>query len=255
MPLPGNLCLKSYSLHTIRDLDQMCAAVRSCGLDAVDISGCHVDYQQPERFAAVVATLAKHGVRIVGNGVVGLRADPIQVNRVFAFARAAGSRVVSVHLDPSDYREAIAMACVLAEEHNMRVALHNHGGKHWHGSSQMLRHLLSLGSPRLGLCIDSAWALAANEDPVAWVREFGPRVFAAHLKDFTFDTKGRAHDVVFGHGALDLAGFVDGLIAAGFDGPLAIEYEGDEPDVTPAIRACVAALAPWQAVQRQALAP
>lgn len=246
MSLPGQLCLKSYSLHTIRDLDRMGALVRSCGLAAVDISGCHVDYQQPERFMAVVATLAGHGIRIVGNGVVGLRADPVQVNRVFAFARAAGSRVVSVHVEPGDCREAIAMACALAEEHDMRVALHNHGGKHWHGSSQALRHLLSLGSMRLGLCIDSAWAMAAGEDPVAWVREFGARVYAAHLKDFTFDATGKARDVVIGQGALDLPGFMAALIATGFDGPLAIEYEGDEADVTPAIRDCVAALASWR---------
>lgn len=246
MPLPGVLCLKSYSLHTIRDVVQMRDQVLSCGLDAIDISGCHVDYQKPDCFANLVATLAERGVRVVGNGVVNLRADPIQAQRVMAFARAAGSPVVSVHLDLSDYREAIALICGLAEAYDLRVAIHNHGGKHWHGASTALRHLLTLGSPRLGLCIDSAWALAAGENPVAWLREFGSRVYAAHLKDFTFDPNGTAHDVVIGQGALDLAGFLDGLLAAGFTGPLAIEYEGDEPDVTPAIRACVAALAPWQ---------
>jgi len=243
MDLPGRLCLKTYSLHTITDLDQLGTLVRGCGLDAVDISGCHVDYRAPERFAQVIATLAGHGVRIVGNGVVGLKADPVQLARVCAFAKAAGSPVVSVHLDARDHREAIAMACAMAEHLDLRIALHNHGGKHWHGSSEALRYLLALGSPRLGLCIDSAWTLDAGEDPVAWVREFGPRVFAAHLKDFTFDARRKPHDVVLGRGLLDLPGFVRALADAGFDGPLAIEYEGDEPDVTPAIRDCVRALA------------
>ena len=243
MHLPGRLCLKSFSLHTIKNLDRLGELVRSCNLDAVDISGCHVDYREPERFAAVIATLAGHGVGIVGNGVVGLKADPVQLSRVCAFAKAAGSPVVSVHLDARDHREAIAMACAMAESHDLRIAIHNHGGNHWHGSSEALRYLLSLGSPRLGLCIDSAWTLDAGEDPVAWAREFGPRVFATHLKDFTFDERRRPHDVVLGKGLLDLPGFVGVLSEAGFSGPLAIEYEGTEPDVTPAIRDCVVALA------------
>ena len=242
MNIPGQLCLKTYSLKTITELVPLAQAVRSCNLDAVDISGVHVNYKDPGCFAGVVATLSGQGVRIVGNGVVVLGPDAAHINRVFAFAQIAGSRVVSVHLQAEGHRDTIKMLEAVAEYYDMRIAIHNHGGAHWHGSSEALRYLLSLGGPRLGLCIDSGWALDASEDPVAWVKEFGSRVHAAHLKDFTFDRKGAETDMVLGQGVLDLPGFIGSLTAVGFSGPLAIEYEAHDPDVTPAIRACVAAL-------------
>jgi sugar phosphate isomerase/epimerase len=97
-------------------------------------------------------------------------------------------------------------------------------------------------SPRIGLSLDTAWALDAGEDPVKMIEEFGPRLALVHLKDFVFDRARKPEDVVVGTGNLPLPNVAAALAKAGFDGELVIEYEGDVANPVPALTACVQAI-------------
>jgi sugar phosphate isomerase/epimerase len=64
--------------------------------------------------------------------------------------------------------------------------VHNHGGKHWLGSSEALSYLFGRSSPRIGLCLDTAWCFDSGEDPLQWTEKFADRLVTVHLKDFVY---------------------------------------------------------------------
>jgi sugar phosphate isomerase/epimerase len=106
----------------------------------------------------------------------------------------------------------------------------------------MLRHVFKTTSPRIGLCLDTAWALDSGEDPVKMTREFGGRLYGLHVKDFVFDRAGKPEDVIVGTGNLDLSGLVEACREVDFNGYAVLEYEGDVENPVPAVRKCVEAV-------------
>ena len=103
----------------------------------------------------------------------------------------------------------------------------------------MLNQVFDNTSDRIGLCLDTAWALDAGEDPVAMAEKFGDRLYGVHFKDFTFDTARKHKDVVVGTGNLDLAGLYEVLKKIDFTGYAVLEYEGDVDNPVPALSECV----------------
>ena len=135
-----------------------------------------------------------------------------------------------------------AVAQDLADRYDIKLAIHNHGGRHWLGSSEALRHVFAETGPRIGLCLDTAWALDAHEDPLGMATEFGTRLYGLHIKDFVFDRAGKPEDVVVGSGNLDLAELRRVLQAVDFVGYAVLEYEGDVDNPVPALTECVKAV-------------
>jgi sugar phosphate isomerase/epimerase len=154
----------------------------------------------------------------------------------------AGARVITADFSLDRIPECFATASRLADRYGINLAIHNHGGRHWLGSRDILAKVFSQTSERIGLCLDTAWALDSGEDPVAMAEAFAGRLYGVHFKDFTFDSARRPHDVVVGTGNLDLAGLLAVLDRSGFDGVPVLEYEGDVDNPVPALSACVAAL-------------
>ena len=133
----------------------------------------------------------------------------------------------------------VEVAQKLAEEYDVRLGIHNHGGRHWLGNVQMLSEVLGKCSDRIGLYMDTAWALDSGEDPVAMAEKFGGRLFGLHIKDFTFDRARHPEDVVAGTGNLDLPKLYAALKKMNFQGCAVSEYEGDVNDPVPAVKKCV----------------
>ena len=103
----------------------------------------------------------------------------------------------------------------------------------------MLAQVFASTSPRIGLCLDTAWALDAHENPVAMAEKFAERLYGVHLKDFVFDRAGRPSDVVIGEGNLDLPRMLALLESNEHTASVVIEYEGDIADPGPALTRCV----------------
>ena len=162
--------------------------------------------------------------------------------RPFEFARRANTRVLAVNFAPDTFFKAAALAQQLAEEYDVRCGIHNHGGAHWLGNREMLTHIFAQSGPRLGLLLDTAWALEAGENPVKMVQKFGERLFGIHLKDFVFDAKGQPQDVIVGEGGLDLPAFVRAVQEIGFNGSCTLEYEAEPDNPLPALARCAEAI-------------
>ena len=146
---------------------------------------------------------------------------------------------MSVSFAPEAMFDGIQNLEKLADEFDLQLGIHNHGGYDWLGNETILKYVFSRTGKRMGLHVDTAWAIDAKQNPVSWVEQFGDRVVGCHVKDFLYDPKRNPSDVIIGTGILDLPAFMAALKKIHFTGPLVIEYEGDEQNPVPALSDCV----------------
>jgi sugar phosphate isomerase/epimerase len=236
------LGLQSYCLRGFKDNDQAAARTLETGLRRIELCGVHTGWDDPAAFGALAKRYEENGVAVVSIGVNRITGDRDAARKLFECAKAAGLRCMSVDFPLDDVDAAIAVADELTEEYGIVAGIHNHGGAHWLGSRTALRWVFSKASPRVGLNIDTAWALDSREDPIAMVTEFGERLHLVHIKDFVFDPDRTPRDVVVGTGNLSLPALDAALSEVGFAGEAILEYEGDVENPVPALRECVAAV-------------
>ncbi len=234
--------VQSYCFRHFKDNRQVASLVKECGLDRIEICGVHVDFTKEETFPEVVAIYRQAGVKLISSGVNGLANREKEERKLFDFLRQAGASLMSISFNIHTIPDCFRTAERLAEEYGVRLAIHNHGGRHWLGSTEALSYVFSRTSGRIGLCLDTAWAMDAGEDPVAMVERFADRLYAVHVKDFVFDRARRHQDVIAGEGNLDLKKFFQALRKASFSGESIIEYEADAENPVAALQKCVAAL-------------
>jgi inosose dehydratase len=242
MNINEQLAVQSFCFRNFKDNQKVVELVKACGLSAIEVCGIHADFDDESTFDDVLQVYADGGVKIVSIGVEGFGDDEAAARKRFEFAKKAGLKVFSCDFGVSTVPASYRMAEKLADEYDINVAIHNHGGRHWLGSGQMLNQVFADTSPRIGLCLDTAWALDSRENPVKMAEQFGDRLYSLHFKDFTFQPDRSPVDVVVGTGNLDLPVLMALLDRLNFSGPAIIEYEGDVEDPAPAVAKCVEAI-------------
>jgi len=239
--LSDRLGIQSYCFRAFKTLPELIQALHDTGLSRLELWGGHLGSFDPAQadIAAAIDAFRTGGVVLTTCGVHGFDTNEASARRVFDFARAAGFSTIS-----GDFRtdEALPLVERLCEEYDARVAIHNHGRKHRLGSPEALADLFARSSPRIGLCLDTAWMLDSQEDPVAIARRFRDRLYGLHLKDFEFDADRNHRDVIVGEGGLDLPALIRLLVEIGFDGYLTQEFEGNPEAPVPSCRQCVEAI-------------
>jgi inosose dehydratase len=239
------IAIQSYCFRHFKALPGFIEQLKSTGVSATEICGVHADFADPSTFGATIEPFHAAGIEIVAIGVEKLT-GVIDVDRPrFEFCKAANVKNMSVTFDPKiidDNFAAMKNVERLAEQYDLRLGIHNHGGYDWLGNAQILKHVFDRTGPRIGLHLDTAWAIDAKQDSVKLVEQFADRLFGTHVKDFVYSPQRQPADVIIGTGNLDLPGYVKALERIGFTGPLVIEYEGDVENPVPALRECVAAL-------------
>ncbi len=236
--------VQTWCFRETTDPAALAAKVRALGLEQVELCGAHGHFAEPGRFGAAVDALRAGGVSIVSLGVQTFIGDDAE-KTWFACARSAGARHISCHFQIGSYLRALPRVRQWSREFGVRVGIHCHGGWSFGGSPDVLDHLLALGGPEIGLCLDTAWAMQIGPyrgNPVEWAKRYAGRIHGVHFKDFVFAPNGQWEDMVLGAGTLDLPAFVRALRDNGFDGVAVIEYEGDPANPEPMLRLCVAAM-------------
>lgn len=234
------LAVQSYCFRGFKDNRQAAQKVKDIGVKAIELCGVHVDFGNAGAFDETIKVYRDAGIRIVSIGVQGFSGQEAKERLYFEFARKAGATTISANFAPDAVPNSYRVAEKLADEYNLHLAIHNHGGRHWLGNSEMLRTVFAQTSPRIGLMLDTAWALDAGEDPVGMADKFAQRLYGIHLKDFTFDRARKHRDVVVGTGNLDLAKLAATLGKNNYQGQMILEYEGDVENPVPALSECVA---------------
>jgi len=236
--------VQSYCYRNFKDNADVARKVLEIGVDKIEVCAVHADFNDPQGWKEIVKIYREAGVSVVSIGVQSFTGQNSERD-FFECAAIAGAKHISCHFQLDSYTRAIPMVRRWCREFDIRVGIHCHGGYHFGGQPSVLKHLIGLGEPEIGLCIDTAWAMQIGPgqgDPVQWAKDFAGQIYSVHYKDFVFDRDGQWHDTVVGQGTLDLKGFVEGLKAGGFDGMAVIEYEADPEDPVPALKACVEAM-------------
>ncbi len=234
--------VQSYCFRKTKDNTETAELVKQCGLDTVEVCRVQIDFSDTSTHKPAIEAYKNAGVKIASIGVNGIGADEAEARKLFEFARAAGLRVMSVDFAIDAVPECFTLADRLAEEYDINLGIHNHGGRHWLGSAQALNWVFSKTSKRIGLSLDTAWALDARENPVELAKRFADRLHIIHIKDFVFDRARTPEDVIVGTGNLELPALDAVLAGGGFTGPAILEYEGDVDDPVPALKKCVDAV-------------
>ena len=242
MNVAEELGVQSFCFRNFKDNARTAELVEECGHSRIELCGVHVDFQDPGTFDRAISAYRAAGVQIVGTGVNGIAGDTPEERNVFEFAKAAGAKFMSVDFPIGAAPDCFRAAETLADRYDMRLGIHNHGARHWLGCVDALAWVFEQTSERIGLCLDTAWALHSHEDPIAMAEKFADRLYGVHIKDFVFDRAGRHEDVVVGTGNLDLAKLIETISAGGFDGCVVLEYEADVENPVPALSKCVEAV-------------
>jgi len=236
--------VQSYCFRQFAENRQVAGMVRELGLDSVELCGVHADFDRPGEFGEVVRIYRDAGIAIASIGVQTFVGEDRE-RKWFECAALAGAKHISAHFKVESFPHAIDKVRAWSREFGIRVGIHNHGGYCFGGQPDVMRHLLALGSPEIGVCLDTAWALQIGPNggnPVEWIRKFGRSVYGLHLKDFVFAADASFRDTVVGEGNVQLPLLLAALEEVGFDGMAVLEYEGDPSDPTPALHRCVQAV-------------
>lgn len=234
--------IQSYCYRYFKELPAFLDKLVASGVKATEICGIQVDFNKPETFDKAIETCNDYGVKILSIGVEWMSDNRAHEVKRFEFCKAAGVKFMSVSFPPGGMWKAFKAAHKLADKYDVNLAIHNHGGYDWMGTGTMLEYIFKHTGPRIGLCMDTAWAIDAKQNPVEWAEKFQDRLYGLHIKDFTYDKMRNPHDVVVGTGILDLKKLLSTLKKNKFGGYCVLEYEGDEKNPVPALKKCVAAV-------------
>ncbi len=236
--------MQSYCFRETKNNADVAAKVREIGVNKVELCAVHADFNNPTAFKDVVKTYRDAGISIISLGVETFVGDPKERN-AFECAALAGAKHISVHFKVDSFPDAIKKTQKLSDEFGIRVGIHCHGGYSFGGQPDVLDHLIKLGAPQIGLCMDTAWCIQIGPwlgKPVEWVKRYAGHIYGIHYKDFTFEPNAQWVDTVVGQGNLNLPAFIEALDAHNFDGMAVIEFEGDVQNPVPALKNCVTAM-------------
>ena len=191
----------------------------------------------PEIVEAVQAKLKKEGITAVAYGVVGIPKDEAGARKVFEFAKKLGIKVIN-----TESADAIDTIEKMVKEYDIKVGFHDHpkrekdpGYKMW--DPNYILQLVKDRDPRIGSCADTGHWLRSGLKPTDCIALLKGHIVSSHFKDLHKAPDG--HDVPWGTGVSDAVGQLKALKAAGFDGPLSVEYEHDWDNNLPSITKCV----------------
>jgi sugar phosphate isomerase/epimerase len=236
------IAIQSWCYRNFKPIPAFIEQLKNTGVTATELCGVHANFGDPATFAGVIEQFKKAGITLVAIGVETMTGDPATDKPRFEFCKAAGIKNISITFAPDAMFDAVKKFEKMADEYDINLGIHNHGGYDWLGNETILKHIFKNTSKRIGLHIDTAWAIDAKQDPTKWVETWPDRIHGVHVKDFIYTPKREPKDVIIGTGNLDLPKFMGALKKISFTGPLVIEYEGDVENPVPALKECVAAL-------------
>lgn len=152
-------------------------------------------------------------------GLSAIEADPAGVVDI---ARALGIKAIfAPHIGPDERpRDAAgwaAFGCRVAEagkplqDAGLIYGWHNHDFEFLDlGGTDLPLDLILAGSDDLRLELDAAWVARGGHDPVAWLRKYGDRIVAIHVKDIAPNGENETEDgwADVGHGIMDWHGIM-----------------------------------------------
>lgn len=224
--------IQSWCFRGLDGLSAIVDALKACNIDALEITSIHANYDNAEE---VRAYFESHGIILTCGGVYKFTNDPEVMDKLFQMCKKLG--LTTIGIDPD--RDSIELLNYLCNKYDIKAGIHNHGKKHRYGRMDQLDAILAYCSDKVGILLDTAWALDAGENPLDWIDRYQERILGIHFKDFTFDKDGNHEEAILGEGDLDLDGLINKLRKMNYLGVLSLEYEGEVNNPVPNTKRCV----------------
>ncbi len=188
-----------------------------------------------ETIQRVKEKLAKHKLRAVNYGVVGIPNDVAIARKIFEFAKK-----LELYAVTTESVDAIDTIEILVKEFDIRVGFHEHGRQPNNPNYKVWDpyYILSVvkdRDPRIGACADTGHWQTSGLNPVYCLRALKGRVISSHMKDKT-DFGPAAHDVPYGEGVGDIKRCLDELKQQNFQGHISVEYEYNWDNSVPDVK-------------------
>jgi sugar phosphate isomerase/epimerase len=239
----------SYQLYSSRKqpLEQTLKMLSELGYEQVEgYGGLFQDLADPVKLKAELdATgLAMTTAHI---GLDRVESDPLGVAKT---ARALGIGTIFIPAVPKEDRSQVAEAWqTLGRRMALtgKLILDQGIGFGWHNhdfefapidDAELPLDLILTGGENIGWEIDAAWVARGGQDPIAWIKKYGDRIVAAHVKDIApegeaLDEDGWADP---GHGVMDWPAIAAALHKTGCK-TFVMEHDNPSDDVRFARRA------------------
>lgn len=174
---------------------------------------------------------ASKNIKIISSGVWTANRDEWAM--VFPFAKNMEMEYISA--EPA--REDWDVVESLANDYNIKVAVHNHPNENSYWKPEILLNYIGDRSSLIGSCADVGHFKRMNVDPIPALRELEGRLISFHFKDIAApDSDGNFEDVVWGTGILNVKDILVELKRQNFKGYFTIEYEADWENNLPQIK-------------------
>lgn len=229
--------VQSYSLREFNTLEAV-RHIQGMGIHYVEMFGKHLETNASDDTIAETLKLLKEAeIKLQGHGVHGFTKDHDANRKLFEFAKKAGVKVITADPAPDSFDSLDK----LVEEFDIRIAIHNHGPEARYDKIADTVNAIKDHHKWVGACVDTGHYIRSGEDPVKAVLEFGPRCFAAHIKDEKVANTPASDNVVIGKGHLDVVGLFKALKKVEFPayGSLSLEYEANPKNPVDDMKACL----------------
>jgi sugar phosphate isomerase/epimerase len=217
-----NIGVGTFSYHTL-SMDDMIVQLTRREIKEIEMSRGEFMLMKPptsEMCQMARDKFDRAGIRCVSYYTATIKTDK-DLDLAVRFANIFGARNVSGDATGSILNRIDQR--FTAE--GLTFGIHNHWFKQkfaYESVDDVLRGLAGL-SKTMGATLDVGQMAACGQDPVDAVRRLAPYLKVVHLKDVA--GAGAEHNVLFGHGVVNIAAVMKELRAAGFNGLVAIEYE------------------------------
>lgn len=227
----------SYSLRKFT-LDQAIAMTRELGVKGITLKDVHLPMKSTAAERKEAAKKIKDGgLELMGVGVIYMKKEKAsEIPGIFEYARDAGAPTIVCSPDP----EVLDTVEKLAKETGIRIAIHNHGptDKKYPSPLDALQ-LVKDRHELMGLCMDVGHTVRIGQNPVEVIAACATRLYDFHMKDVTEATaKGKC--AIAGKGVIDVPAVLKALVNLKFKYQVALEYEIDENDPMPGMKASFA---------------
>ena len=206
------------------------------------------DHNSPDAVVQRVKDkLAKHKIKAVNYGVVGIPKDEAAARKIFDFAKKMDLYAVTTEsVDALDTIEK------MVKEYDIRVGFHEHakrmkkgadgkmaedpGYKIW--NPEFVRDLVKDRDIRIGACADTGHWATSGLQPLEAVKILKGRIISLHLKDRAALGTGQ-EDQIVGTGVSQCKEILAELKAQNFKGNISIEYEFNWDNSVPDVTKCI----------------
>ena len=206
------------------------------------------DHNSPDAVVQRVKDkLAKHKIKAVNYGVVGIPKDEAAARKIFDFAKKMDLYAVTTEsVDALDTIEK------MVKEYDIRVGFHEHAKRMKKGADgkmaedpsykiwnpEFVRDLVKDRDIRIGACADTGHWATSGLQPLEAVKILKGRIISLHLKDRAALGTGQ-HDQIVGTGVLQCKEILAELKAQNFKGNISIEYEFNWDNSVPDVAKCI----------------